>query len=210
MRLILIISFLLTVVGCAQTESDGSAALSPVSADTSYVVGQDYRVLEQAIVDAPDVIELFFYGCEACSVIAPELESWSKERELTLGLVPVHSETQLVDAARLYHTLTSMGRGDLHISAFRLYREESDLKGEDRLNAFLSEQEVDQAEFWSAWQSEEVQQRLVGSYALNAMVRTRVTPTFIVYGKYVVEQDYLISDKGSVFSILDYLIELEK
>jgi len=210
MRLILIISFLLTAVGCAQTESEGSAALSPVSADNSYVVGQDYRVMDQAIVGAPDVIELFFYGCEACSVIAPELESWSKERKLALGLVPAHSETQLVDAARLYHTLTSMGRGDLHIAAFKLYREESDLKGEDRLNAFLSEQEVDQAEFWSAWQSEEVQQRLVGSYALNAMIRTRVTPTFIVHGKYVVEQDYLISDKGSVFSILDYLIELEK
>src|SRR5690606_40599071 len=126
-------------------------------------------------------IELFFYGCEACSVIAPELESWSKERELTLGLVPVHSETQLVDAARLYHTLTSMGRGDLHIAAFKLYREESDLKGEDRLNAFLSEQEVDQDEFWSAWQSEDVQQSLDVSNARTELIDTHMTPTTIMY-----------------------------
>lgn len=175
---------------------------------TVYVVGRDYQLLEPQIIDAPEVIEIFFYGCEACYLLAPELTRWSAATNTDIVMVPAHNQQQLVSAARLFHTLDSMGLSELHPHAYALYHEQSLLEGEDRINALLQANDVKPELFWSVWSSDVITQRLSGSYALNAMLGVRVTPTFIVRGKYRVEVDE-IGEGDDLFALLEYLVKLE-
>lgn len=174
-----------------------------------YSEGRDYRALEQQIINAPDVIEIFFYGCEACYRLAPELSRWSAEKTIDLVMVPAHNQQQLVSAARLFHTLDSMGLNNLQLEAFALYHEASELDGEERINAMLQANDVEPEQFWRVWGSDIVNQRLSGSYALNAMLGVSVTPTFIVKGKYSVEIDE-IGDSTGLFALLEHLVALEE
>src|SRR5690606_15972085 len=60
------------------------------------VEGRDYRRLEQTIEGAPEVIELFYYGCRACYHLTDELDDWSRDQKITLSLVPAHGQNHLV------------------------------------------------------------------------------------------------------------------
>lgn len=211
MRHFVLAMAVLVLAACthSQTDSDTRQVSGATADSPAYAEGYDYHVLEQQIIDAPDVIEIFFYGCEACYRLAPEVFSWSTEKAIDVVMVPAHNQQQLVSAARLFHTLDSMGLSNLQLEAFALYHEESEQDGEERINAMLQASDVEPEQFWSVWGSDIVNQRLSGSYALNAMLGVNVTPTFIVKGKYSVEIDE-IGDSTGLFALLEHLVTLEE
>ena len=190
-------------IDTAQTEAPGAA-----EAARDFVEGRDYRRLEQTIEGAPEVIELFYYGCRACYHLTDDLDDWSRDKELTLSLVPAHGQNHLVDGARLFHTLGVLGRLDLHRDAYVLFQEPSELEGQDRINAMLDAQGIAREEFWNAWGSDAVNQRLAGSYQLTSLAGVQSTPSFIVQGQYVVEFGVIDGSEG-LLSLLEHLVKLE-
>lgn len=177
------------------------------SVQVEYVEGRDYTVLQQPFPEgAASVIEFFYYGCRACYYMADELSEWSQANNIPVSLVPAHTDTNLVESARLFHTFHAMNRGDLYVYGYMLFQQEdATLQGEERINALLAEHDVDQEAFWNTWSSDEVNQRLIGSYQLTQLAGIESTPSFIVAGKYRVELGVIDGAEG-VFDLLEYLV----
>lgn len=175
-----------------------------------YIEGRDYTVLEQPFpAGAAPVIEFFYYGCRACYFMTDEISEWSQKNNIPVSLVPAHTDTNLVDAARMFHTFNAINRSDLYVYGYILYQEEdATLQGEERINALLAEHKVDQELFWKVWSSDEVNQRLAGSYQLTQLAGIQSTPSFIVAGKYRVELG-VIEGTAGVFGLLSYLVNKE-
>jgi len=204
---LLFTAFLLAA--CTQTASVETAQTeAPKAAEAArdFVEGRDYRRLEQTIEGAPEVIELFYYGCRACYHLTDELDDWSRDQKITLSLVPAHGQNHLVDGARLFHTLGVLGRLDLHRDAYVLFQEPSELEGQDRINAMLDVQGVAREDFWNTWSSDAVNERLAGSYQLTSLAGVQSTPSFIVQGKYVVEFGVIDGSEG-LLSLLEHLVK---
>lgn len=208
MRFILVFASVLWLAACAQPAKTESAAHAVTTQQHDFVEGQDYRLLEQPIVGAPDVIELFFYGCRACYYLTDEISDWSADKGIQVNLVPAHSDTNLVESARMFHTFGVLNRLDLHVDGYVLFQQPSELQGEERINALLAQRGVDKDEFWAAWGSDEVSQRLAGSYQLTAMAGISSTPAFLVKGKYLVELGVIEGSEG-VLDLLEYLVKLD-
>lgn len=227
MRFLLLATALFGLVACGQPKPNiqtevGSCSLAtteqsctkPAAEEATaeakeFVEGRDYRLLEQPIAGAPDVIELFFYGCRACYYLTDDIANWSEKNNIQVSLVPAHTQEKLVDAARLYHTFAALQRLDLYVDGYVLFQEEgNDLQGKERIDALLKKRNVDIDQFWAAWSSDVVNQRLAGSYQLTSLAGVSTTPSFLVKGKYVVEFG-VIESGNDVFPLLEHLLAKE-
>lgn len=210
MRYLLIMLAALVLNGCTAVNTEKETAEPVPAAATQYIEGRDYTVLEQAFpAGVAPVMEFFYYGCKACYYMSDEIAEWSEASGIAVSLVPAHTDTNLVDSARLFHTFHAIGRGDLYVYGYVLFQQENaDLQGEERINALLAEHNVDQELFWQAWSSEQVDQRLAGSYQLTQMAGIETTPSFIVAGKYRVELG-VIDGTENLFALLSYLVNKE-
>lgn len=211
MRYVLIVLTLFMLNACAAThvaeKNVNKSEQSTTPEQIEYIEGRDYTVLEQPFPEgAAPVIEFFYYGCRACYYMADELSEWSQVNNIAVSLVPAHTDTNLVDSARLFHTLSSIKRSDLYVYGYVLFQQENaTLQGEARINALLAEHDVDPEIFWQAWSSDEVNQRLIGSYQLTQLAGVESTPSFIVAGKYRVELGVIDGTDG-LFGLLSYLV----
>lgn len=207
--LIALVAFLLNACAVSsvaeKTVDKAEQPTQPVLVE--YVEGRDYTVLEQPFPEgAAPVIEFFYYGCRACYYMTDEISEWSQASKTPVALVPAHTDTNLVDSARLFHTFNAIDRSDLHIYGYVLFQQEDpSLQGKARINALLNEHAVDQELFWQAWKSDEVNQRLAGSYQLTKLAGIESTPSFIVAGKYRVELGVIEGTEG-LFGLLSYLV----
>lgn len=207
--LIALTAFLLSACTAAsvveKTTGQAEEPTQPVLVE--YIEGRDYTVLDQPFPEgAAPVVEFFYYGCRACYYMTDEISEWSQASKTPVALVPAHTDTNLVDSARLYHTFNVIGRSDLHVYGYVLFQQEgASLQGEARINALLDEHKVDQTLFWQAWSSDTVNQRLAGSYKLTKLAGVTSTPSFIVAGKYRVELGVIEGTEG-LFALLSYLV----
>lgn len=210
MRYLLIMLAALVLNGCTAVNTEKETAEPVPAAATQYIEGRDYTVLEQAFpAGVAPVMEFFYYGCKACYYMSDEIAEWSEASGIAVSLVPAHTDTNLVDSARLFHTFHVINRADLYVYGYVLFQQENaDLQGEERINALLAEHNVDQELFWQAWSSEQVDQRLAGSYQLTQMAGIETTPSFIVAGKYRVELG-VIDGTENLFALLSYLVNKE-
>lgn len=207
MRYVLIVLTALLLNACSAPSAAKSAVEPATPVTAEYIEGRDYTVLPTAFPEgvAP-VLEFFYYGCRACYYLVDEISEWSKASNTPVALVPAHTETSLVDSARLFHTFNVINRSDLYIYGYSLFQQENPtLQGEARINALLDEHKVDQALFWQAWASDEVNQLLAGSYQLTKLAGIESTPSFIIAGKYRVELGVIDGTEG-LFGLLSYLV----
>lgn len=200
------------MLNACSTNSEADQAAEPIQpvADIEYVEGRDYTVLEQPFpAGAAPVIEFFFYGCRACYYLTDELSDWSQASHIPVALVPAHTDTNLVDSARMFHTFNAIERSDLHVYGYILFQDEdATLQGKERIDALLVEHNVEPELFWQAWSSDEVNQRLAGSYQLTQLAGIQSTPSFIIAGKYRVEVGVIEQTEG-LFGLLSYLVNKE-
>jgi thiol:disulfide interchange protein DsbA len=175
----------------------------------SFNSGEHYTVLEQPLPDAvAPVIEFFYFGCRACYQLADAVAGWSEQTGIPVALVPAHTDTKLVDAARLYHTLAEMGEVQHYKAGYVLFQTNNSSKqGEARVNEFLQALQIDQERFWQVWGSDAVNQRLAGSFMLTRAAGITSTPAFVVQGRYRVEPS-VIESVDELFALLEHLAAL--
>lgn len=196
----------LIAAGSKETVKESSAE---VKAAVSFEEGKHYKVLSSPLaVGSAPVTEFFFYGCRTCYQLVPAIAEWSHKTGLGVSLVPAHSETSLIEAARLHHTFAEMDAlSTMYELGYVIFQtKESKLQGADRINAYLSRHGLDQKRFWQIWESDAVNKRMAGSLALTQRAKIFKTPAFVVQGKYLVDVDTITSVE-QLFSLLEYLVK---
>lgn len=169
--------------------------------------GKHYEILQNPLPTmAAPVVEFMYYGCRTCFQLAPAIAEWSYTKKIDVVLVPVHSDSAMVEEARLFHTFQVMGVLDkMYEEGFVMVQtDKSKLQGADRVNSFLDKNGVNKDKFWQVWKSQEVNQRLAGSAALTKQAQISKTPTFIVHSKYKVDVESLKTVE-ELFELLEFL-----
>jgi len=179
-----------------------------LSVNKTFVVGKHYQVLPQALPTSPDtpVMEFMYYGCRSCFQLAPAIAEWSARKNIGVSLVPAHSESAMVEEARIFHTFDVMGvLGEMYEEGFVMVQtDKTKLQGAERVNYFLEQHKVDKDKFWATWKSDQVNKRLVASAALTKQAQIMKTPTFIVNGIYKVDTESVKSVE-ELFELLEHL-----
>jgi len=212
-RAAVVAAFILLLAGCTSSGQQASEQLSAQQEQSAVPIfefeeGTHYAVLASPLPDLAPVVEFFYFGCRSCYQLIPELSQWSRRSGNNIALVPAHTETKLVDGARLFHTFVEMGVLDkMYELGFVIYQtEESELYGKARIDDFLNRHQVDTQRFWDTWSSEAVNRRLATSQQLTRLAGVVKTPTFVVNGRYRVETD-TIKSMDELYALLTYLAD---
>lgn len=173
-----------------------------------FVEGKHYKKLAAPLpVGQASVVEFFYYGCRSCYQLVPQVANWSYTNKIDVMLVPAHSDTTMLDEARMFHTFEYMGVLDkMYELGYVMFQTESnDLQGVERVNSFLDRHKVDKDKFWAIWKSDLISQRLKASGQLTKHAQISKTPTFVVHGIYKVDVESLKSVE-ELFELLNYLM----
>lgn len=175
----------------------------------NFVQGKHYELLETPLpVGVAMVVEFMYYGCKVCFQIAPSVAEWAHITGTDVSLIPAHSETTMVNEARMFHAFEVMGvLPQMYEDGYVIFQtNKSKLQGAERVNSFLEAKGIDKDKFWQIWGSEDVSSRLISSAKLTRMAKIQKTPTFVVHGLYKVDVESLKSIE-ELFALLTFLVE---
>jgi len=186
----------------------GSGNNKNLTHSANFVEGTHYSVLEQPLPQgAAPVIEFMYFGCKVCFQLVPAIADWSYKTGIGVVLVPAHSESSMVEEARMFHTFEQMDvLGKMYEDGYVIFQTNlSDLQGADRVNSFLDGKGINRDEFWKVWESGAVNQRLNDSASLTKQVQISKTTTFVVHGIYKVDVESLKTVE-ELFDLLSFLV----
>lgn len=135
-----------------------------------------------------EVLEFFAYTCPHCNAIEPLLESWEKTlpANVVVHPVPVAFNASMVDLQKLFYSLVSLGRMDLHSQVFKAIHEENlPIYDEKAITDWIVTKGVDRAKFTAVFDSFGVQTKVKRAAELAKNYKIEGTPSFAVDGKYV-------------------------
>ena len=156
-----------------------------------------------------EVLEFFAYSCNHCAAIEPLVEKWrpSLPDNVVFRPVPVAFNASMGDLQRLYYTLESLNRLDLHPKVFQaIHNERKRIFDAKAITAWAVEQGVDRAQFEATFGSFGVQTKATRANELTKLYKIDGTPSFGVAGKYLVSP----SMTGDYQSALDEVSRLLK
>ena len=205
-------------LGVAATPQAAAQAAKPAAAPAAnplakWQAGRHYRVLSPAVPTsvAPgkvEVVEVFWYGCGACYILDPQLESWKRTKPATAEFVrvPVTWNENAKRHAKLFYTLQSLKQLDrLHTKVFdTIHRGGNVLIGRDDASSLAAQRDwakangVDATAFTNTWNSMSVDVKVRQADDLVRRYRAEGTPYMVVAGKYATD----ISMAGGVPEML--------
>ena len=202
-------SALIAVVALAfaAPQAAAQAAAKPAAAPAAnplakWQAGRHYRVLSPAVPTsvAPgkvEVVEVFWYGCGACYILDPQLESWKKTKPTAAEFVrvPVTWNDNAKRHAKLFYTLQSLKQLDrLHTKVFdTIHRGGNVLIGRDDASSLAAQRDwakangVDATAFTNTWNSMAVDVKVRQADDLVRRYRAEGTPYMVVAGKYATD-----------------------
>jgi protein dithiol oxidoreductase (disulfide-forming) len=201
---LLIALIIMCGVNVAATESTANKSIP----DKAFIEGKHYTILKKPVAQADiPIIEFMYFGCKVCFQMVHDIADWSQKTGIGIALVPAHSETVMVQEARMFHTFEQMDvMADMYEEGYIIFQTNlSDLQGADRVNEVLDRKGINKIEFWQVWESPAVTQRLESSKQLTQQVQVAKTPTFLVHGIYKVDVESLKS-VDELFELLSFLV----
>ena len=187
------------LIGASLTPSiaDAQAAAQGMS---RWQEGRHYRRVSPAIPTnvAPgkvEVIEIFWYGCNACYTLDPFLERWKKNGKpdhVEFVRVPVTWNAGAKLHARLYYTLQALKQDErLHTKVFdTIFRTGNGLLGRDEASTlevmvdWAKQNGIQEKAFRDAWNSMWVSTKLRQAEDIVRRYRAEGTPFMAVNGRY--------------------------
>jgi thiol:disulfide interchange protein DsbA len=208
-------------LGVAATPQAAAQAAKPAAAPAAnplakWQAGRHYRVLSPAVPTsvAPgkvEVVEVFWYGCGACYILDPQLESWKRTKPATAEFVrvPVTWNENAKRHAKLFYTLQSLKQLDrLHTKVFdTIHRGGNVLIGRDDASSLAAQRDwakangVDATAFTNTWNSMSVDVKVRQADDLVRRYRAEGTPYMVVAGKYATD----MSMAGGVPQMLELI-----
>jgi thiol:disulfide interchange protein DsbA len=182
--------------------------------------GRNYRVISppQATTVAAgkvEVIEIFWYGCGACFVLDPYLETWkknSKPAHVEFVRVPVTWNAGAKLHARLFYTLQALKQEErLHAKVFdTIHRGGNGLLGRDEAStlpvmlAWAKQNGIEEKAFTDAWNSMWVNTRLRQADETVRRYRAEGTPFMVINGKYTTD----VGSAGGIPQMINLINDL--
>lgn len=209
LRHILMMFVMVCSFSCVAADAtQNSKPTEKVAVNKNFIEGKHYKKLENPLpASMGPVVEFMYFGCKSCYQLVPEVANWSYTTGIGVTVVPAHSDTTMLDEARMLHTFDQLGVMDtMYELGYVIFQTEKvNLQGEARVNSFLERHKIDKEKFWATWKSDSVSQKLKQSAALTKQAQISKTPTFIVNGVYRVDVESLKSVE-ELFELLSYLV----
>jgi protein dithiol oxidoreductase (disulfide-forming) len=173
----------------------------------------DYQLLDPPRASAQDqieVIEFFYYGCQACARLEPLLDDWlsRKPPDVSFRRTPALRRTDWIPLTRIFFALDELGLlPRLHAHVYRAIHEEGrDLKSRTEAVKWAVSEGADGARFEQALLADSVAIKVQKARDLTIDYGVRSTPTLVVDGRYATSAE-LLGDIAALLPIVDGLIE---
>lgn len=180
-----------------------SALLAPSA--QAQTAAQPYITLEKAqpsdTTGKVEVLEFFAYTCSHCNTMEPMVESWSKTlpENVVLQRVPVAFNASMADLQKLYYSLESMGRLDLHAAVFNAIHDKREkIYTAPAMFDWVAQQGVDRKAFEDVFNSFGIQSKVTRANTLAQTYQIEGTPSIAVGGKYVTSPSMTNSYEGTI------------
>jgi thiol:disulfide interchange protein DsbA len=173
----------------------------------------DYQLLDPphaAAGNQIEVIEFFYYGCQACARLEPLLDDWlsRKPPDVSFRRTPALRRTEWIPLTQVFFALDGLGLlPRLHERVYRAIHEEGrDLKSRAEAVKWAHSQGVDGARFEQALLADGVAIKVQKARDQTIDYGVRSTPTIVVDGRYATSAE-LLGDIAALLPIVDGLIE---
>lgn len=162
-----------------------------------------------------EVVEIFWYGCGACYMLDPYLESWKKKDKpanVEFVRVPVTWNEGAKLHARLFYTLQALKQDErLHTKVFdTIHRGGNGLLGRDEAStlpvmlAWAKQNSIEEKAFSDAWNSMWVNTRLRQADETVRRYRAEGTPFMVINGKYTTD----VGSAGGIPQMINLINDL--
>ncbi len=193
------------------TEAVSTEGAAP--SEAVYKEGSDYTILENKIdlgVNAPHVIQFFWFGCIHCQKFEPTVEAWHKaNNNVILVRIPAVTKYWKRDA-QIFYTMADMGIMDSTFKeTFRLYEHNSNsrrkaLTFEELLTHFKG-LGIDTKEFTKIYNSSAVAEKVEIAEAVFNYSQVSGVPGFIVNGTHLISLEN-INNHEDLTAVIDALL----
>ena len=181
-----------------------------------YKAGTHYVVLDKPISSSRTetivVNEFFGYTCPHCNEFEPQLHRWAGKQtdDVTFMPIPVVFGRSWEPYAKAYFVALNLGvLEQTHQAMYdAVHIDERRMTNRQALAGFFSEHGVSKADFDSAYDSFDLQNKLRQGSRLAAQAQITGVPSMLVNGKYMVNATLAGSTEG-MLAVVDYLVALE-
>lgn len=135
-----------------------------------------------------EVLEFFAYTCPHCSAIEPMVEAWAKTlpENVVVKPVPVAFNASMADLQKLYYSLESLNRLDLHGEVFKaIHKDHKRIYDAKAITDWVVSKGVDRKAFEDVFNSFGVKSKITRANELAKAYNIEGTPSIAVGGKYV-------------------------
>jgi thiol:disulfide interchange protein DsbA len=181
-----------------------------------YQAGTHYIVLDKPIKSSNTekivVNEFFGYTCPHCNGFEPQLHKWASAQtdDVSFMPIPVIFGRSWEPYAKAYFVGLNLGvLEQTHQAMYdAIHIDERKMTNRQALAAFFAEHGVSQADFDSAYDSFDLQNKIRQGNRLAAQSQITGVPSMLVNGKYMVNATLAGSSEG-MLAVVDYLVDLE-
>ena len=148
-----------------------------------------------------EVLEFFAYTCPHCQKMEPMVANWAKTLpdDVVIKPVPIAFNAGMADLQKLYYTLESMNRLDLHGKVFSaIHDERKRIFDKAAIADWISGQGVDRQAFENTFSSFGVDSKVRRANELTKTYNINGTPSLAVGGKYVTSPSMTGSYEGTI------------
>lgn len=220
------LGLLLSVVSTHAEQREGEAAhglADVINAmdKVEYIPGEHFIPLPKPVpVRDPskvEVVELFWYKCPHCYTTDPAVEFWKQKAPdyIDFHRIPAILGPSWRREARVFYTAELLGVLDVfHVAFFReIHEEKRQISTDEGLASFFMRFGVTQDQFYQAFYSMELDNKLNKADILGRQYQTQGVPDFVVNGKYRVSATlpaYAKQPLQKVFDTIDFLAKKEQ
>jgi thiol:disulfide interchange protein DsbA len=152
----------------------------------------DYVLIAPQPVATPgkiEVIEFFYYGCESCNRLEPQLQAWlaTLPSDVSFRRVPALRRTAWVPLTRVYFALEQLGEIDrLHTQVYRAVHDDGlNLGNSSELYEWAQRIGIDRGKLEPLLESDLVRARVQRARDATVAYGITATPSFVVDGRYM-------------------------
>jgi len=178
---------ILTVIALGSgTAFFAMAAQAQAPASNQYVTVEPVQPSDTP--DKIEVLEFFAYTCPHCYAIEPLIEKWTPTlpKNVVFRPVPVAFNASMADLQKLYYSLESLGRLDLHPAVFKaIHDERKRIYDAKAITDWVVAQGVDRAKFESVFNSFGITTKVMRANELAKNYKIEGTPSLAIGGQYV-------------------------
>ena len=187
-----------------------------VAQPAQFELNKDYKIVAKPNPSTDThkirVDQFFNYGCPACFLIEPTLETWliTKPKDVDFERVPVLFHQEWYPLAKAYFTAKNLNIVNRITPVIfdAIHKQHQDLTSRDALLKFFQKNGVKPDDFAGAYDfTPEVDAQIQHGDALMRDYNIYQIPSFVVNGTYVTDLALTNGDPKRLFSIVDFLIK---